>query len=254
MSASKGVMLQGKSAIVTGASRGIGREIALAFAENGADLIINGTDDAKLESLKTEVLTRGVRCAYKAGDVGLPETAEALSRLCIDRFGKIDILVNNAGINSRVPFLELSNDEWKRMFAVNTDSVFYLCKAVLPYMIQAGSGCIINISSTASKTAHPTASISYGASKAAVNSMTQKLAFEMGEHHIRVNGICPGPILTDMSSQWTDEYRAAVVKKIPLGVIGSAKNVADVAVFLSSDMAAFINGETINVNGGSYMN
>ena len=84
--------------------------------------------------------------------------------------------------------------------------------------------------------------------------MTQKLAFEMGEHHIRVNGICPGPILTDMSSQWTDEYRMAVVKKIPLGVIGSAKNVADVAVFLGSDMAAFINGETINVNGGSYMN
>ena len=98
------------------------------------------------------------------------------------------------------------------------------------------------------------ASICYGASKAAVNSMTQKLAWEMGPHNIRVNGICPGPILTDMSAQWTEEYRSQVVKKIPLSRLGTTKNVADVAVFLASDMADFINGETINVNGGSYMN
>ena len=125
---------------------------------------------------------------------------------------------------------------------------------VLPYMAERQSGTIINISSTASKTAHANASICYGASKAAVNSMTQKLAYEMGPYHIRVNGICPGPIETDMSLQWTKEYRTNVVKKIPLGVLGTTKNVADVAVFLASDMAGFINGETINVNGGSYMN
>ena len=154
----------------------------------------------------------------------------------------------------RIPFLELTEEEWHRMMGINLDGVFYCCKAVLPHMVEKQSGTVINISSTASKTAHANASICYGASKAAVNSMTQKLAYEMGPYHIRVNGICPGPIETDMSLQWTEEYRRNVVKKIPLGVLGTTGNVADVAVFLASDMAGFINGETINVNGGSYMN
>jgi len=247
-------MLRGKTAIVTGSSRGIGRAIASAFAQNGADVVVNGSRREPLEQFCGELASYGVKSTYVAGDIAEQETARKLVEAALSLSGRLDVLVNNAGINSRVPFLELSAEEWHRMLAVNLDSVFYMCKAALPVMLESGHGSIINISSTASKTAHATASISYGASKAAVNSMTQKLAYEMGPHHIRVNGICPGPILTDMSSQWTDEYRANVVKKIPLGVIGEPRNVADVAVFLASDMAAFINGETINVNGGSYMN
>lgn len=247
-------MLKGKAAIITGSSKGIGRQIALEFARNGADVIINGNNEAQLNSLKGEIEALGGGAAIVRGDISLPETASRMAETCIRAFGKIDVLVNNAGVNSRIPFLELTAREWKRMMAVNLDGVFYCCKAVMPEMVKRQSGCIINISSTASKTAHANASICYGASKAAVNSMTQKLAWEMGPCNIRVNGICPGPILTDMSAQWSEEYRSQVVKKIPLSRLGTTKNVADVAVFLASDMADFINGETINVNGGSYMN
>ena len=247
-------MLKGKTAIVTGSSKGIGREIALALAENGADLVINGNNQEQLEHVKAQIEALGSRCRVVRGDISDSNTAARLAAACMEAFGKIDILVNNAGVNSRIPFLELTEEEWRRMMGINLDGVFYCCKAVLPHMVHQQSGTIINISSTASKTAHANASICYGASKAAVNSMTQKLAYEMGPHHIRVNGICPGPIETDMSLQWTEEYRKNVVKKIPLGLLGTTKNVADVAVFLAYDMAGFINGETINVNGGSYMN
>lgn len=247
-------MLKGKAAIITGSSRGIGREIALELSKQGADVIINGNNIELLKKLKNEIEAQGTRCGIVQGDISLYETSEKLAKTCMDMFGKIDILVNNAGINSRVPVMDLSIEEWNFMLGVNLNGTFYACKAVLPHMIAQKSGNIINISSTASKTAHPNASISYGASKAAVNSMTQKLAYDMAQYNIRVNGVCPGPILTDMSEQWTEEYRKKVESKIPLGHVGKAKNVADTVVFLASDMSEFITGETININGGSYMN
>jgi len=248
------LILKGKAAIITGSSRGIGRQIALELSKQGADVIINGNKMELLEELKSEIEAKGTRCGIVQGDISVYETSEKLARTCMDMFGKIDILVNNAGINSRTPFLELSAEEWDKMLGINLTGTFYACKCVMPYMVVQNSGNIINISSTASKTAHPTASICYGASKAAVNSLTQKLAYDMAVYNIRVNGVCPGPILTDMSEQWTKEYRKKVEDKIPLGHVGEAKNVADTVVFLASDMSAFITGETINVNGGSYMN
>jgi 3-oxoacyl-[acyl-carrier protein] reductase len=247
-------MLKGRAAIITGSSRGIGRQIALELSKQGSDVIINGNNLELLEKLKCEIEAQGTRCGIVQGDISLYETSERLAQTCMDMYGKIDILVNNAGINSRVPFLELSVEEWNRMMEVNLNGTFYACKCVLPYMVAQKSGNIINMSSTASKTAHANASICYGASKAAVNSMTQKLAYDMAKYNIRVNGVCPGPILTDMSQQWTEEYRKKVEDKIPLGHVGETKNVADTVVFLASDMSAFITGETINVNGGSYMN
>ncbi len=247
-------MLRGRTAIITGASKGIGRQIALELSKQGADVIINGNNQESLEKLKDEIEPQGTRCKIVPGDISLFETSVKLAGTCMDMYGKIDILVNNAGINSRIPFLELSIKDWSRMLEVNLNGTFYACKCVLPYMIKQKSGSIINISSTAGKTAHANASVCYGASKAAVNSLTQKLAYDMAGYNIRVNGVCPGPILTDMSEQWTKEYCREVEKKIPLKHAGEAKNVADTVVFLASDMAAFITGETINVNGGSYMN
>lgn len=247
-------MLKGKTAIITGSSRGIGRQIALTFAKNGADIVINGNRPEPLTELKEEIIRLGSRCEIVQGDVSLFETSRKMADTCVSAFGKIDILVNNAGVNSRIPFLDLSAEEWDRMLGINLNGTFYACKCVLPHMVNARQGTIINISSTASKTAHANASICYGASKAAVNSMTQKLAYEMAPYGIRVNGVCPGPICTDMSKQWTEEYRQTVTKKIPLGRLGTPENVADVVMFLATDMAGFITGETINVNGGSYMN
>ena len=247
-------MLKGKTAIITGSSRGIGRQIARTYAQNGANVIINGNRMEPLLELKNELKEFGVGCDIVQGDISLFQTAQQLADTAMEQYGSIDILVNNAGVNSRVPFLELSLEEWDQMIGINLNGVFYICKCVLPYMVEKQQGIIINISSTASKTAHANASICYGASKAAVNSMTQKLAYDMAKYNIRVNGICPGPILTDMSNQWTDEYRNGVTNKIPLGRLGRTNEVADVAVFLASDMSGFITGETINVNGGSYMN
>ncbi len=248
------MLLEKQSAIVTGASRGIGRAIALKLAGHGADLVINGNQMEALNSLEKEIRALNRGCVIVPGDVSDYKIADQMAEACKNAYGKVNILVNNAGINSRYPFMELPAEEWSRMIDVNLNGVFYMCKAVIPYMVEQSEGSIINISSTAGKTAHANASISYGASKAAVNSVTQKLAYEMGQHQIRVNGICPGPVLTEMSAQWTEEYRKKVVEKIPLGRIGTTDNIADVAVFLASPMAAFITGETINVNGGSYMN
>lgn len=247
-------LLDGKSAIITGSSRGIGKAIALAFAKNGARLIIHGTNEEALKALKSEIQAIGAECEYCAGDIGDRITAAALASLCKARYGNIDILVNNAGVNSRQTFDELSLEEWNNMLNVNVTSAFNTCKAVIPIMLEQQSGCIINMSSSAGKTAHPNAAISYGVSKAGINSLTQKLAYDYAAKGIRVNAICPGPIETDMSKQWTEEYREKVYSAIPMHRLGKPEDVANVAVFLASDMSAFICGESINVNGGKYMN
>ena len=245
---------KGYAAIITGSSRGIGRAIALAFAENGADLVIHGTKEGALQELQSQIRDMGVRCEYVAGDIGQYETAQRLADTCMAAYGKIDVLVNNAGINSRKTFAELTPEDWDNMIRVNLTSAFYTCKAVVPHMLERKKGAIINMSSSAGKTAHPNAAVCYGVSKAGINSLTQKLAYDLAPHGIRVNAVCPGPIETDMSLQWTEEYREKVFSSIPLRRLGTGADVANVAVFLASEMAAFVVGESINVNGGKYMN
>ena len=247
-------LLKGYAAIITGSSRGIGRAIALAFAENGADLVIHGTKEGALQELQSQIRDMGVRCEYVAGDIGQYETAQRLADTCMAAYGKIDVLVNNAGINSRKTFAELTPEDWDNMLRVNLTSAFYTCKTVVPHMLERKKGAIINMSSSAGKTAHPNAAVCYGVSKAGINSLTQKLAYDLAPHGIRVNAVCPGPIETDMSLQWTEEYREKVFSSIPLRRLGTGADVANVAVFLASDMAAFVVGESINVNGGKYMN
>ncbi|MCR5347687.1 MAG: 3-oxoacyl-ACP reductase FabG [Fretibacterium sp.] len=247
-------LLSGKSAIITGSSRGIGRAIAFAFAREGADVVIHGTKEAALKALQTELRQGGARCEFAAGDIGEYETSVHLTRTCRNAFGKIDILVNNAGINSRRSFADLTLEEWDAMLRTNLTSAFYACKCVVPVMLEQGSGCIINMSSSAGRTPHPNASISYGVSKAGLISMTQKLAWDLAPHGIRVNAICPGPIETDMTRQWTPEYREKALSSIPLRHLGREEDVAGAAVFLASELSAFVVGECVNVNGGKYMN
>lgn len=244
-------ILEGKTAIITGSSRGIGRAVATAFAEHGASLVIHGTSEESLIALKDELNTD---CEYVAGDIGVFETSVKLAEKCVESFGKIDILVNNAGINTRTRFLELGIDEWEKILHVNLTGAFYACKNVVPHMIKKSSGVIINMSSSAAKTPHPTASLAYGVSKGGIDAMTRKLAYDLAPFNIRVNSICPGPIETDMSSQWSDDYRAKILDSIPLKKLGKSSDVANLALFLASDLSGFITGESINVNGGKYMN
>lgn len=248
------MLLQGKVAIVTGASRGIGRAIALTLAKNGASLIITGNQENLLKEVAMEVEKLNQKCIIQTGDIADPKTSEKIAASAIDNFGKIDILVNNAGINMRKPTLELQPEEWQKVINTNLNGTFYCCNAVLPYMIKQQQGKIINMSSTTAKTAHRNASPSYGASKAGINYLTQHLALEMAKYNICVNAVCPGPIETDMSNQWSEEYRKQVLAKIPLGRLGTCQDVADAVLFLACDMSDFITGESININGGTYMN
>ena len=242
-------LLEGKSAVITGSSRGIGRAVAATFAAHGAGLVIHGTSEKSLIPLADEL-----SCEYVAGDIGDIETSRRLAEKCIESFGRIDILVNNAGINTRTKFLDLEPEEWDKVIRTNLTGTFYMCKAVIPRMIARKSGVILNMSSRAGKTAHGNASLCYGASKGGIDALTRNLAGEFAPHGIRVNSICPGPVETDMSLQWTADYREKVLAGIPLRRLGTAEDIANLAVFLASDMAGFITGESININGGNYMN
>lgn len=248
------MLLKDRIAIVTGASRGIGREIALTLARNGASLVINGSREDLLLAIAAEVQALGQKCVIQTGDIADPVTANNLVQAAQEHFGRIDILVNNAGINMRSPSLEMKIDDWKRVLDVNLNGTLYCCLAVLPQMIQQQYGKIVNVSSTTAKTPHRNAAPSYGASKAAVNYLTQHLALEMAPQGIYVNAVCPGPVETDMTAEWPPSYRAQVLSRVPLGKLGSTNNVADVVLFLASPMSNFVTGETININGGTYMN
>ena len=253
-------LLEGKAAVITGSSRGIGKAVASAFAAHGAGLVIHGTNEASLLALKESLTTEGdmlgldIRCEYVAGDIGDIETSRRLAEKCMSSFGRLDILVNNAGINTRTKFLDIEPEEWDKVIRTNLTGTFYMCKAAAPFMIERHSGSIINISSSAGKTPHPNASVCYGASKGGVDALTRKLAYDLAPLGIRVNSVCPGPVETDMSLQWTEDYRAKILGGIPLGRLGTPEDIADLVVFLASDLAGFITGESININGGKYMN
>jgi 3-oxoacyl-[acyl-carrier protein] reductase len=248
------MMLKNQVAIVTGATRGIGKSIAITLAQQGASMVINGNDEKLLSQLTLEIEKLGSKCFVQLGDISNPDTAAKIVNKAKENFGRIDILVNNAGINMRTPTLQMQVDDWKRVIDVNLNGTLYCCMAVLPLMIQQKYGKIVNVSSSTAKTPHRNASPSYGASKAAVNYLTQHLALEMAKYNIYVNAVCPGPIETDMSTQWNVEYRQQVLSRIPLGKLGTPKNVADSVLFLASSMSDFMTGETINMNGGIYMN
>ncbi|KHQ51854.1 MULTISPECIES: SDR family NAD(P)-dependent oxidoreductase [Mameliella] len=241
-------------ALITGASRGIGRASALRLARAGMNVLLHGTDTAKLEELAQEVTANGAQAAILAGDVADPKTASRAVEATLARFGRIDVLVNNAGINTRSSTLEMPLDDWQRVMDVNLNGTLHFCRAVLPTMIAQGRGSIVNVSSTTAKTPHRNAAPAYGASKAAVNYLTMHLAQEMAPNGIRVNAVCPGPVETDMSDQWSAEYRKTVTARVPLGRLGTPEEIAEIVAFLASDASGFITGETINANGGTYMN
>lgn len=247
-------MLSNKTVIITGASRGIGREIALTFAAHGANLVLNGTNHSLLEDVKREISQHSSSCISVVGDVSNPETAKLVVSEAIKQYTNIDVLVNNAGVNSRSSTLDMELSEWKRVLDINLNGNLYFSKAVLPHMIKRRAGKIINISSSTAKSGHRNASPSYGASKAAVDYLTKHLALEMAPHNITVNGLSPGPIDTDMVDQWTSDYREKVLANVPLQRLGKASDVAGAALFLASDLSSFITGETININGGTYIN
>lgn len=244
--------LAGKVALVTGATRGIGRAIALGLAEAGATVAGTATSQAGADAISQALAAAG---AQGAGWVlNVTETAQIESCLSdiTGRFGAIDILVNNAGITRDNLLLRMSDGEWDDIFATNLKPVFRLSKAVLRGMLKARAGRIINIGSVVGATGNA-GQANYAAAKAGMIGFSKSLAREVGSRNITVNCVAPGFIDTDMTRALTDEQRKAVTGSIPLGRLGEAADIAAAVVFLASPGAAYITGATLHVNGGMHM-
>ena len=245
------VKLQGKTAVITGAARGIGREIAVKFAEEGASVVL--VDIKGAEESAAELRNRGLRAEGATVDITRSAEVDAAVQDVLRKEGKIDILVNNAGIIARGTILDITDEIWRSVMEVNVGGAFYWCRAVLPSMMERRFGRIVNVSSIAGKMGDITAAPAYGTSKGALNTLTKSLARQSAEYGITVNALAPHAIETDMSAQWSEEKRKSVIEAIPLKRMGTPAEVAAAALFLASDDAAFITGEVLNLNGGFLM-
>ncbi len=241
-------LLQDKIALVTGGSRGIGAAIIRRFAENGANIAFTYlSSEAPAKALEEELKALGVNAKAYRSDASSYAGAEALINEVIKDFGKIDILVNNAGITQDTLMLRMSEAQWDRVIETNLKSVFNLTKHILRPMMRTG-GSIINMSSVVGITGNA-GQANYAASKAGIFGFTKSIAKEMGSRNIRCNAVAPGFIETDMTDKLDEKTKESYLTNIPLKRLGRAEEVADLCVFLGSDMSTYISGQTISVCG-----
>ena len=243
--------LEGRRALVTGASRGIGRAMALAFADAGADVALLARDEALLAEVAAEVAERGRVAVVSAADVLDAESVRSAVEASAEALGGLDILVNNAGGNSfSIPLGQMRMSGWEKTMRLNLDSVVHITQAALP-ALSDGGGSIINVASVAGLRGAPTMS-HYGAAKAALISLTQSLAIEVAWARIRVNALVPGWIDTDLTGflRVSDEVETGVLSRVPMQRWGRAEEIAEPAVFLASDAASFMTGQVLVVDGG----
>ncbi|WP_309121323.1 3-oxoacyl-[acyl-carrier-protein] reductase [Paenibacillus sp.] len=246
-------MLEGKVALVTGASRGIGRAIAIELAKNGADVVVNyaGNEAAALEVVGAiEALGRSA-AAVKC-NVASASEVDAMVASAIERFGKIDILVNNAGITRDNLLMRMKEEEFDEVIDTNLKGVFNCIKAVTRPMMKQRSGRIVNISSVVGALGNP-GQANYVAAKAGVIGLTKSVARELASRGITANCVAPGFIETDMTDKLTPELKEAMLKQIPLAALGQPEQIAKVVRFLASDESSYMTGQTLHVDGGMYM-
>ena len=250
-------LLTGKVALITGAARGIGKGLALKFAAEGADiaftdLVLNDEMKAGLEATRQEIEALGVTCRAYAGNAADFNETEAVVKQIHEDFGHIDILVNNAGITKDGLMLRMTEAQWDAVLNVNLKSAFNFIHALLPIMMRQRDGRIINMSSVVG--VHGNAGqANYAASKAGMIALVKSVAQEMGSRGIRANAIAPGFIETAMTQQLPEDVRKEWMKKIPLRRGGQVEDIANVALFLASDLSAYVSGQVIQVDGGMNM-
>ncbi len=241
--------LTGKSALVTGASGGIGADIAKALAGAGAQVALSGTRVEPLETLAAEI---GAQANVVPCNLSDPEAVDGLPKAAAAAMGSVDILVNNAGITRDNLFMRMSDEEWNSVLEVNLTSTFRLCRGVLRGMMKARWGRIVNISSIVGAKGNPGQG-NYAASKAGVIGMSKSLAYEVASRGITVNAVAPGFIQTAMTDKLTDDQKAKINTQIPAGRMGQPEEIAAAVLYLSSPEAAYVTGSTVHVNGGMAM-
>ena len=252
------MQLAGKSALITGASRGLGRAIAEAFAREGCAVAVNyvdipGEDNAAdAETVVTAAKAMGVDAVALQAGVTDPEQVDAMVAAAIERFGKLDILVNNAGIIRDRTIKKMTKDDWDAVIDVNLNGAFNCIKSVIDHMRDRREGRIISISSVIGQTGN-IGQANYAASKAGIIALTKSVALELARRKVTANAIAPGFMMAGMTATLDQGILDAVVEKVPMGELGTAEDIAAAAVFLASDAARYITGQVLAVNGGLYM-
>lgn len=241
--------LTGKTALVTGASGGIGGAIAQALHAAGATVALSGTRVQPLEDLAASLGSRAHVLTCNLSDA---ESVEALPKAAIAAMGSVDVLVNNAGITRDNLFMRMSDDEWQSVLEVNLTSTFRLCRGVLRGMMKARWGRIVNISSVVGATGNP-GQANYAASKAGMLGMSKSLAYEVASRGITVNCVAPGFITTAMTDKLNDDQKAKILTQVPAGRMGEAAEIAAATLYLASPDAGYVTGTTLHVNGGMAM-
>lgn len=246
-------LLEGKTAIITGGARGIGKALALRFAAEGASIAFSDLRyDENMENTEKEILALGVKAKGYASNASSLEESEQLAEQVVAEFGRIDILINNAGITRDNLLMRMTEQDWDLVMAVNLKSAFNLTKAVQRTMIKQRRGSIINMSSVVGVNGNAGQS-NYSASKAGMIGFTKSIAQELGSRNVRCNAIAPGFIETEMTHKLPQDVREQWIASIPLRRSGKPEDVADVAVFLASDLSSYVTGQVISVCGGMSM-
>ncbi len=245
-------MLTDKVAIVTGASRGIGRAIALALAAQGAKVVASARNGEALDNLVAEIKGQGGEATAVVGDVAVSTDAARLIEQAVDAYGQVDILVNNAGITRDGLLLRMKDEDWDAVLDTNLKGAFLCIRAAAKVMSKQRSGRIINISSVVGEMGNA-GQANYCASKAGLLGLTKSVARELARRNVTVNAITPGFIVTDMTDGMTDKAREAMTEQIPLGRLGEADDIANAVIFLCSDQSSYVTGQVLGVNGGMYM-
>ncbi len=242
-----------KVALITGATRGIGKQIAITLAKEGYNIALNyRKENEELEQVKKEIEKSNVEVLAVQGDVSSFDDCENIVKQVVEKFGKIDVLVNNAGITKYMLLMRMKKEDFEQVIDVNLLGVFNMSKNVISYMLKARSGRIINISSVVGISGNA-GQTNYSASKAGIIGFTKSLAKEVASRNILVNSVAPGFIETSMTDILKDEVKQEIAKNIPLNRMGTAQDVANVVKFLASDESSYITGQVIQVDGGMLM-
>lgn len=246
------MILKDNNAFITGAAQGIGRQIALRMAEEGANLAVADTNIQKAETTALEIRALGVKCLAIKLDVSKQNEVTSAFETFIKEFGKLDILVNNAGITKDALILRMKDEDWDAVLDVNLKGTFLCSKEAVKLMVKKQYGKIISISSVVAFTGNP-GQVNYSASKAGIVGLTKTIAKEYATRGIRANIVAPGFIQTAMTEAITEKTREEMKKSIPLGYFGTPDDVANVVIFLASKKADYITGQIFHINGGMYM-